>query len=114
MTYSNLKVEGVRITAFDLTVPKTFNFFDIITEVQSERIGQLNAQFPFFTAIHLQRPTSTITVKYLPWVSSTASYIATESTTNVTVSAFNSNADVLFSTYHRHPLPWPEGLPLPQ
>lgn len=113
MAYSNLKIEGVRISGFDNTVPKYFNFFDIVTQVESERIGQLNNQFPFFTAIHLQRPTSTITVKYLPWVSSTASYITTESTITVTVSAFNSNADVQFSTYHRHPISWPEGLPLP-
>ncbi len=113
MSYSNLCIEGVRITGFDNTVPKTFNFYDIITEVQGERIGQMNAQYPFFTAIHLQRPTSTITMKFLPWVSSTASYIATESTTSVTVSAFNATADVLFSTYRSQPLRWPEGVPMP-
>ena len=114
MIYSNLKVEGVRITGFDGTVPQQFNFYDIITQVENERIGVLNNQFPFFTAIHLKRPTSTLTVKYLPWISSTGSYIATESTVSVVLSAFNPAADVLFSSYRSQPIPWPEGLPLPQ
>ncbi len=113
MFFSNLKIEGVLVNGFDPTVPKYFNFSDIITQVNSERIGQLNSQFPFFTAIHLQRPTSTITVKYLPFVSSTNSYIATESTVSVLVSAFNPAADVLFSSYHSKPVPWPQGVPFP-
>ncbi len=113
MSYSNLKIEGIRVTGFDNTVTKYFNFYDIITQVESERIGTLNSQYPFFTAIHLQRPTSTITVKYLPYISSTTSYIITESTINVTVSAFNASADAMFSTFHSKPYSLPEGMILP-
>ncbi len=113
MSYSNIKIEGVRITGFDPTVPKYFNFYDIITQVGSERIGQLNSQFPFFTAVHLTRPTSTLQVNYIRFVSSTNSYNSTESSTIVTVSVFNPAADVLFSSYHSKPLPWPEGVPFP-
>ena len=113
MSYSNLKIEGVRITGFDPTVPKYFNFYDIITQVGSERIGQLNSQFPFFTAVHLTRPTSTLQVNYIPYVSSTNSYNSTESSTIVTVSVFNPAADVLFSSYHSKPLAWPEGVSFP-
>jgi S1-C subfamily serine protease len=113
MFYSNRVIEGIRITGFDPTVPKNFNFYDIITQIGSERIGQLNSQYPFFTAVHLTRPTSTLQVKYIPFVSSTNSYTSTESSTIVTASVFNPAADVLFSSYHSKPLPWPEGIPFP-
>ncbi len=113
MFYSNRVIEGIRITGFDPTVPKNFNFYDIITQIGAERIGQLNSQYPFFTAVHLTRPTSTLQVKYISFVSSTNSYNATESSTIVTASVFNPAADVLFSSYHSKPLPWPEGVSFP-
>jgi hypothetical protein len=113
MSFPELKMEGIRITEFDSTVPKYFNFFDVITQVESEPIGQLNNEFPFFTAIHLRPPTSQINVTYLRYISSSLSYNTTPVTSTITVSAFNPAFDVFFSSYHSSPVKWPADLPLP-
>ena len=105
MTFSNLNVGGVRVNAFDATVPKYFNFSDIITEIDGNRIGAMNSQFPFFTEVHLRRPTSTMQVKYIPYISSTTSYGNFESTVTATLSVFNPANDVFLSTVHYYPVP---------
>lgn len=109
MDYPELStIEGIEVLSFDATVPKYFNFYDIITEVQGKRIGTTNNAYPFFTEVHLNRPTSTITMKYRPYISSTNSYYTPESTLSVTLSAFTSSSDTFLSSVHSSPYTWPE------
>jgi S1-C subfamily serine protease len=106
MNYPSLnKIEGIRVTGLDPAVsPARFSTNDIITEVEDVRVGQLNSQYPFFTEIHLRRPTSTISVKYKPWDSGTANYLS-ETTKTVELTVFNPSRDVLFSNARYHPIP---------
>lgn len=111
MDYPELStIEGIEVLGFDLSVPKYFNFYDIITEVQGTRIGNTNAAFPFFTEVHLERPTSTVTVKYRPYISSTNIYFSPESTISVTLSAFTSTSDTFLSSVHSSPYVWSESM----
>jgi S1-C subfamily serine protease len=98
----NLKTEGYRIQNFDPTISRTFNFGDIITEVESTRVGMLNNQFPLFTEIHMRPPGTTVNMKYRPYISSSVSYGA-ETATTVTLSPFNPANDVFLSSIVRHP-----------
>lgn len=96
MAYSQLKIEGFRIIGFDYSITPKFNLYDIITEINGIRLGILNSQFPLFTEVHLKTPGSSITVKYIPYNSSTGNYGA-ETTKQVTVENFNNVEDYLFN-----------------
>jgi hypothetical protein len=96
-------LEGVRVTGFDLTVPKYFNFFDIITQIESVPIGALNNQYPLFSEIHLRGELSTVSVSYRPYISTFMEYGGL-STTSVTLSAFNPTSDKFLSTSRYTPV----------
>ena len=98
-----IKIEGVSVNSFDTTIiPSKFNQYDIITEVEGNRIGMYNNQSPFFTEIHLRPPGTEITVKYLPYYSGTNTY-GTELTKTVTLQEFNSANDEFINNAHRKP-----------
>jgi hypothetical protein len=105
MTYPALKkIEGIKVTGLDPTiVPARFSTNDVITEVEGVRIGQMNQQVPFFSEIHLRRPTSTITVKYIPWDTNTNNYLS-ETSKSVTLATFNPARDMMFSNVRYFPL----------
>jgi S1-C subfamily serine protease len=102
MQFPGLKIEGVRVSSLDNTItPAKFNQYDIITEVEGNRIGYLNSQFPFFTEIHLRQPGVSANVKYLPW---SGSDYGAETTKTITLSAFNNTNDTFIYNAHREPL----------
>ncbi len=101
MIYPGVKVEGVEVLARDSSIsPAKFNLYDIITEVEGNRIGILNGMFPLFTEIHLRPPGTTISVKYRAWNGS--SYNA-ETTKTVTLAAMNPAKDIILGTTRRTP-----------
>ncbi len=110
MDYPNLStIQGIYITNFDRSIPKYFNFYDVITEVAGTPIGTTNNTFPFFTPIHLNPPGSTLFMKYRPYISSTNSYIS-ESSIYVTLSAMTSTSDTFLSSIRAAPYTWSESM----
>ncbi len=102
MIYPGVKVEGVEVLARDSSItPAKFNLYDIITEVEGNRIGMLNGMYPLFTEIHLRAPGTTISVKYRAWNGS--SYNA-ETSKTVTLSAMNPANDIILGTTRRTPV----------
>ena len=109
ITYTNISIvtatqfnmtviEGYYVTGLDGTIsPAKFSVNDVITEVEGVRVGVMNNQYPLFTEIHLRPPGTVINVKYRPNGGS-------ELSKSVTLSAFNSSNDYLFSNYHRQPI----------
>lgn len=105
MTYPTLKIEGIIVTALDNTITNKFNLNDIITEVEGNRIGMFNNQYPFATEIHLRQPGTTIQVKYRPF---SGGSFGSELTKTVTLETFNPAKDFLFNNIHRQPLSMPK------
>jgi hypothetical protein len=102
MMYPGVKVEGVEVLARDSSItPARFNLYDIITEIEGNRIGILNGMFPLFTEIHLRPPGTTIAVKYRAWNGS--SYNA-ETSKTVTLAAMNPARDIILGTTRRTPM----------
>jgi len=102
MMYPGVKVEGVEVLARDSSItPARFNVYDIITEIEGNRIGILNGMFPLFTEIHLRPPGTSIAVKYRPWNGS--SYSA-ETSKTVTLAAMNPARDIILGTTRRTPV----------
>jgi hypothetical protein len=98
-----VKIEGIRVDSLDATiVPSKFNQYDIITQVEGNRIGVYNNQYPFFTEIHLRPPGTVVTVKYLPYNSISNTY-GEETTKIITLSVFNSTNDIFLRNVHRQP-----------
>ncbi len=93
-------VQGYRVIGLDSTiVPANFSIGDIITEIEGNKVGIMNNQYPLFTEIHLRTPGTSVQIKYRP----NGNY-TTELTKTVILSSFNSSNDYLFSNFHRTPI----------
>ena len=98
MVYPELKIEGVRVTGLDNSIPAKFNLYDIITEIEGVRIGMMNNQYPLFSEIHLRPPGTSIQVKYRALSGST---YGSELTKTISLSAFPSNKDIFLTNVRR-------------
>jgi S1-C subfamily serine protease len=105
MSYPTLKIEGILVTGLDNTITNKFNAYDIITEVEGNRIGMFNNQYPFATEIHLRQPGTSIQVKYRPFIGGS---FGSEISKTVTLETFNPAKDMLFNNIHRQPLSIPK------
>jgi S1-C subfamily serine protease len=83
-------VQGHLVTASLLT-PARFAVGDIILTVNGEPVGILNGMTPFFTAVQLAPPGTTLTITYRP-----ATNLSTILTKTVTTAAFPAARDVIF------------------
>jgi S1-C subfamily serine protease len=95
-----IKIEGVTVLSLDPTiVPAKFNVGDVITEIEGNRIGIYNSQFPFFTEIHLRAPGTSVNTKYLPYDSVSNTYGA-ETVKIVSLAIFNPANDEFTKNVH--------------
>ena len=83
-------VQGHLVTANQLA-PARFAVGDIILTINGTPVGLLNNMSPFFTAVQLATPGTTLTVTYRP-----AANLSTTLTKTVTTAAFPTARDVIF------------------